>query len=532
MTVHVAILFDHYIKLILSGEKRIESRLTRDGRTPFRNIASGDLIYFRASGGPYLARAAAEEVTFFDELNPKKIARLRARFNGEVCGNDEYWNWKKTSRYATFIRLRDVCPVSDGPMMSPSNGIAWFTLEDSLKHTTDFFEIELTAAAIRNKVISVPRATYEFPAEVCAASAKVSSEKKLTLHLAGAESVETDIVKGAMIRWRGWGSWLQSQQAKVGDRLKFTRKSDCVFDVSLIRGSAIRLSQFVGNNEVRNLVKAARREDLGPRGLDVTSLVSVPANLKATAKMDTRKHGRLAGLALLPWVVQAYDPAVELKLIAADGDAIEPGQCVAEFSGTLRSVLAIERVALNFVTHLSGIATLTSKFVETVKGTRARIYDTRKTIPGLRGLAKYAVVCGGGHSHRMGLYDAVLVKDNHIAHLGLDRLTQSLTEAVAQARALKPAVSFVEVEVDTLEQLERVLPASPDVILLDNMTTDQMRRAVALRDSIAPRVELEASGGVNLDTVRAIAQTGVERIAIGALTHSAPSLDLGLDITY
>ena len=141
-----------------------------------------------------------------------------------------------------------------------------------------------------------------------------------------------------------------------------------------------------------------------------------------------------------------------------------------------------------------------------------------------------APVCGGGHSHRLGLYDAVLVKDNHIAHLGLDRLTQSLSEAVAKARALKPAVAFVEVEVDTLEQLERVLPAGPDIILLDNMTTQQMREAVALRDRVAPRVELEASGGVNLDTVRDIARTGVERIAIGALTHSAPSLDLGLDI--
>ena len=181
---------------------------------------------------------------------------------------------------------------------------------------------------------------------------------------------------------------------------------------------------------------------------------------------------------------------------------------------------------LNFMTHLSGIATLTKTFVDCVKGTRARILDTRKTLPGWRLLQKYAVRCGGGLNHRMGLYDGVLIKDNHLAAW---TESASIAEAVRSARSLSPAGISIEVEVDTLPQLRDALQGSPDIVLLDNMTVETLSEAVAIRDRVAPNVQLEASGGVNLGTVTAIAQTGVERISVGALTHSAPALDLGFD---
>ena len=186
---------------------------------------------------------------------------------------------------------------------------------------------------------------------------------------------------------------------------------------------------------------------------------------------------------------------------------------------------------MNFVTHLSGIATLTSQYVQAVKGTNAVICDTRKTIAQMRSLAKYAVACGGGVNHRMGLFDAVLIKDNHIAGIAPDDLTHALISAIIKARAAQPPPAFIEVEVDTLEQLRRVLLCAADMILLDNMSPPQLREAVAMRDADAPQVQLEASGGVTLDNVRAIAESGVDRIAVGQITHSAPALDMGLDIT-
>ncbi len=173
---------------------------------------------------------------------------------------------------------------------------------------------------------------------------------------------------------------------------------------------------------------------------------------------------------------------------------------------------------------------MTAEFVAAVAGTKAGIYDTRKTLPGLRALEKYAAVCGGGHSHRMGLHDAVLVKDNHLAHLALAEWPAALSAAIAQARQESPPPRFIEIEVDTLDQLARVLPLAPDIVLLDNMTLDQLRQGVALRDQMSPDVKLEASGRVRIENVRQIAETGVDRIAIGFLTHSAPALDLGLDI--
>lgn len=278
------------------------------------------------------------------------------------------------------------------------------------------------------------------------------------------------------------------------------------------------------------LLRAARHEDLDSAG-DITSNTLVPESIYVTADLVARAPGRLAGLALIPHLLPIYDPALQLEESRRDGEALEAGSTIARITGHLRSILAAERVVLNFLTHLSGIATMTASFVDAVAGTNAKIYDTRKTIPGLRTLAKYAVRCGGGYCHRIGLFDAVLVKDNHIAHIPPRDLHDTLAAAIALARRSSPAPAFIEVEVDTLEQFRAILDLDIDIILLDNMTNDQMRQAVALRNDARPAAQLEASGGVNLDTVRAIAETGVDRIAIGALTHSAPALDIGLDIS-
>ena len=294
--------------------------------------------------------------------------------------------------------------------------------------------------------------------------------------------------------------------------------------------TGLDLFSFVTADELAQLIAVARHEDLGPDSLDITSACFVDPSRRTRAVMHARKPGRLAGAALLPLIARAYDAGIGIETQTRDGDVLAPGQAVATFTGSLRSVLAIERVALNFCTHLSGIATLTSTFVDAVSGTRAGIYDTRKTIPGLRGLAKYAVACGGGKNHRIGLYDAVLVKDNHIAHLATAELAQGLAAGITRARAMTPSPAFIEVEVDNLAQFEEVLRCDVDLILLDNMTPSEMQRAVMIRDRVKPGVELEASGGVSLQTVRAIAETGVDRVAIGALTHSAAALDLGLDI--
>jgi nicotinate-nucleotide pyrophosphorylase (carboxylating) len=295
-------------------------------------------------------------------------------------------------------------------------------------------------------------------------------------------------------------------------------------------GARPQLDEFVERDALAALLRTAMSEDLGPKGVDATSAAIIPQRLSATASVVARKPGILAGAALLGPIAAVYDKAITVAAHTADGDALSAGQTVAELAGPLRSVLAMERVALNFLTHLSGIATLTGQYVARVAGTRAGIYDTRKTIPGMRGLEKYAVACGGGGTHRIGLYDAVLIKDNHLAHLPIDDLAKAITDAAARARAADPDLKFVQVEVDTLGQLERVLAAPIDIVLLDNMPPEVLKQAVELRDRVAPKVELEASGGVNLDTVRAIAESGVDRISVGALTHSAPALDLGLDI--
>lgn len=290
------------------------------------------------------------------------------------------------------------------------------------------------------------------------------------------------------------------------------------------------LNDFITDADLAALIATARREDLGPAGLDATSSLFIDPEEQTHASVVARQPGVIAGLALLPAIVHAYDPGVHLDATAVDGARVGPSDTVAKFTGPLRSVLALERVALNFLGHLSGVATHTAAFADRIAHTKAKVYDTRKTLPGLRGLQKYAVSCGGGGTHRMGLYDAVLVKDNHLAHLPPEAWTGALREMAERARRDIAGLKFVMVEVDTLDQLDRVLPAGVDLVLLDNMPPEVLSQAVSRRDNISPDTRLEASGGVTLDTAAAIAETGVDRISVGALTHSSVNLDLGLDI--
>jgi nicotinate-nucleotide pyrophosphorylase (carboxylating) len=276
----------------------------------------------------------------------------------------------------------------------------------------------------------------------------------------------------------------------------------------------------------QRLVAAALEEDLDQVG-DLTSATILPADLAGQAVFAARSPGVLAGLPAAALVLAAVDARLILEPLRRDGDRLERGTQLAVVRGPMRALLTAERTALNFLQYLSGIATLTRRYVDTIAGLPCMVLDTRKTLPGYRLLAKYAVRCGGGHNHRMGLYDGILIKDNHLAALGVG--PEWVGEAVRRARARPgPAVS-VEVEVDTLEQLDAALAARPDIVLLDNMKPDQLREAVRRRDLAAPGVKLEASGGVTLDTLPAIAAAGVDRVSIGALTHSAPALDIGLD---
>ena len=270
---------------------------------------------------------------------------------------------------------------------------------------------------------------------------------------------------------------------------------------------------------IRPIVEAALAEDLGRAG-DITSQACIPAGTRFEGLFRARRAGRLAGLACARLAIAALDPETRFAADAADGSAIEPGAVLARVSGDARAVLAAERVALNLLQRLSGVATLTAAFVAAVEGTPARITDTRKTTPGLRALEKYAVRCGGGVNHRFGLDDAILIKDNHVAACG------GVAKAIERARAAAGHLVRVEAEVDGLAQFDEALAARPDVIMLDNFSLDDMREAVR---RAAGRVTLEASGGVSLETVRAIAETGVDVISVGALTHSAPALDIGLD---
>lgn len=266
-------------------------------------------------------------------------------------------------------------------------------------------------------------------------------------------------------------------------------------------------------------VRRALAEDIGTG--DVTTLFTVPEETQAVARMVAKAPGVVAGLPVAVSALLHIDPALDVEQLVEEGERVEPGQTLLTVSGAARSILTGERVALNFVQRLSGIATKTARFVELAAGTKARIVDTRKTTPGLRSLEKYAVRVGGGHNHRFGLYDAVLIKDNHIAASG------GITQAVSRAFALAPHTMTVTVECDTLAQVQEAVEAGADIILLDNMSIVQLEQAIEI---IAGQTATEASGGVNEDTVAAIALTGVDIISVGALTHSAPALDISLDL--
>ena len=271
---------------------------------------------------------------------------------------------------------------------------------------------------------------------------------------------------------------------------------------------------------VEPIVRAALAEDLGRAG-DITTDSIIPADAVATARIAARQDGRVAGLEAALTAFRLLDPAVSVTVERADGDDVPPGGTIATLTGKARALLTAERTALNLLGRLAGSATATRALVREVEGTRARIVCTRKTTPGLRVLEKHAVKLGGGFNHRFGLDDAVLIKDNHIAVAG------GVRPAVERVRAAIGHMVKVEVEVDTLDQLDELLGLPVDVVLLDNMDPDRLRRAVRMVDG---RLLTEASGNVTLATVRAIAETGVDMISCGWLTHSAPNLDLGLDM--
>lgn len=280
------------------------------------------------------------------------------------------------------------------------------------------------------------------------------------------------------------------------------------------------------NAAALDLVQKALEEDLAGSG-DVTSEALLPPELQGRAAFVARGAGVLAGAPLAALVAREVDERLHFEPLYDEGTVLQAGTVFATFRGSLRSILTAERTALNFLQHLSGVATLTRRYVEAVAGLPCQILDTRKTTPRWRLLEKYAVRMGGGHNHRMGLYDGILIKDNHLAALGGGH--EAIRRAIATARQHTKGKLPLEIEVDTLEQFESALGCRPDIILLDNMSTEQLREAVLRRNAAAPQVRLEASGGITLQTVRAIAATGVDRISVGALTHSAPALDIALD---
>jgi len=276
-----------------------------------------------------------------------------------------------------------------------------------------------------------------------------------------------------------------------------------------------RLSPMI----VEEAVKRALREDFGDAG-DITTAACIPADAQINAAIVARKPGTIAGIDCAIAALRLVDPMISVSREKNDGARVEKGDIILAIKGRASAVLSAERVALNFLGHLSGVATATAALVDAVKGTNAKIACTRKTTPGLRALEKHAVRCGGGVNHRFGLYDAVMIKDNHIAAAG------GIAKALNAARSAAGHMVKIEIEADMLAQLEEALANGADVILLDNMSTDDLKKAVAINKD---RAVLEASGNVTVDTARAIAETGVDVISSGWITHSAPSLDLGLD---
>ncbi|MCM2371774.1 nicotinate-nucleotide diphosphorylase [Aporhodopirellula aestuarii] len=307
-------------------------------------------------------------------------------------------------------------------------------------------------------------------------------------------------------------------------------------------------------NDLRQLVRLAIAEDLDV-AVDWTTVAMIDAERRGACQIVSRAHGIAAGVALVPWIIDEFDADLDVEVLVGESETFSPGTPLVRLSGSARDLLTSERVTLNLLSRLCGIATMTRRYVDLIEGTSARLYDTRKTTPGMRRLEKYAVRCGGGHNHRTGLFDGFLIKDNHLA-LGrsaqaggentadkssnregaADRL--SAAEAARRAVAMRGglmnqlvAPSIVEIEVDGLDQFEEVLRTGIDIILLDNFSLDDLRTAVAARDDAGVSVELEASGNINIDTIAKVAATGVDRISSGALTHQATSLDLGMDWT-
>jgi nicotinate-nucleotide pyrophosphorylase (carboxylating) len=274
--------------------------------------------------------------------------------------------------------------------------------------------------------------------------------------------------------------------------------------------------------EIRHAVRAALAEDLG--GGDATTLATVPKTAASVAVMRAREPLVVAGIPFAEAAFRRLSPKIKIEKLRRDGNRVRPGETLLKISGPARALLSAERVALNFAQRLSGVATATAQFVEAVRGTKAKILDTRKTTPGWRRFEKYAVACGGGRNHRIGLFDMVLIKDNHLVALQNEK-PNAIAAAVARAREKFPKLK-VEVEADTLAQVAQAADAGADIILLDNMAPAQLRQAVKL---VAGRAKTEASGGVNLKTVRKIAASGVDYVSVGAITHSARAVDIGLD---
>lgn len=298
--------------------------------------------------------------------------------------------------------------------------------------------------------------------------------------------------------------------------------------------------------DILALTKMALTEDIHSFDLEVardcTTLSVVPDDVNANAAFVAREPGVVCGVGLAEIIVEQFAPDLKLETLIADGEPVERLQPIATLTGEARKILMMERTCLNFMCRLSGIASLASQFVQLVDGTNAKILDTRKTMPGWRRIEKYAVACGGGHNHRMGLYDAIMIKDNHLAMYGnhidnhklsVSRAVELAQQWVEQNQATLPngKETIVQIEVDSLDQLKNALLAGPNIVLLDNMNCEQLSEAVAIRNELNEAVLLEASGGVNLQTVADIARTGVERISIGAITHSAKNFDIGLDWT-
>jgi len=271
--------------------------------------------------------------------------------------------------------------------------------------------------------------------------------------------------------------------------------------------------------ELQRKIEEWLQEDIGAG--DITTMSTIPADEQGVGILYAKESGVVAGLPIAEHVFQVVDPALEFTTKVEEGSRVEVGQVIAEVAGSVQSILSGERLALNLVQRLSGIATRTNEFVQAITGTKARVVDTRKTTPGLRMLEKYAVRVGGGHNHRYALYDAVMIKDNHIKGAG------GITQAVNAARNAIPHTMKIEVETESLSQVQEALEARADIIMLDNMPIDLMKEAVAL---IAGRAIVEASGGVNMQTIRDIAETGVDVISVGGLTHSVKALDISLDL--